>query len=161
MITKAGTYKAKAFEAMLGRSSERKTPFVGIKFRVIDGEFNGQTVKWEGYLTDKTAERTLESLQHCGWTGDDISVFATGLNGLDKNEVELQIEMEPGSTDPTKEYPKVQWVNRAGGGAKFAGEAMDAAAAADFGKKFRGLALSLKAKAGATPEKKKDDGIPF
>lgn len=163
MITKAGTYKAKAFEAMLGKSAKKGTPFVGVKFRVTEGEFAGQTVKWEGYLSEtlggrskKTpAERTIESLQYCGWSGDDLSIFASGaLQGIDTNEVELVVEMEQyedNQTGETRESPKVQWVNRPGGGVQFAGEAVDAATAKAFGARFRGLALKLKAENGALP----------
>jgi hypothetical protein len=173
MIKTAGKYKARATEVMLGTSRNKGTPFVGVRFIVTDGPNKGDAVRWEGYFTTDTAERTLESLQHCGWTGDDPSVFANGLNGLDKNEVELVVEMQPyQGTDPEKagnEYPKVRWVNRVGsGGGKFIGEAMDVVQAAAFGKQFRGLAMALKAKNGAAPAAKPapmpsldGDDIPF
>jgi hypothetical protein len=165
MITKAGTYRSKPVEVMMGKSKDKGTPFVGVMFEVVGGDFNGQKLKWEGYLTEKTAERTLESLQHCGWTGDDLSVFAKPEGAkLLTNEVDLVVEMEPGIKDDGKEYPKVQWVNRAGSGPKFTGAALDAGEAAAFGQKFRGLALALKAKKGEAPATKQqsiDDEIPF
>jgi hypothetical protein len=184
MITHAGTYKAKAFEVMLGESKTKRTPFVGVKFRITEGEFAGQVVKWEGYLSETTsgkskktpAERTIESLQYCGWMGDDIGAFATGvLQGLDSNEVELVVEMEDyedRETGEQRQSPKVQWVNRPGGRVQFAGEAVDVAKAKAFGAKFRGLALKLKAQNGALPNGAKappppassdiaDDEIPF
>lgn len=155
MITKDGTYRAKAFEAMLGTSKEKGTPFVGVKFRVLEGDGAGQVLRWEGWLSDKAgssgktvAERTIESLQTCGWKGDDLSELARTLNGLDANEVDLVVEMEPGFNDPTKSYPKVKWVNRIGNGGTFAGETMDVAQAAEFGRKYRGLAMTLRAKGG-------------
>ena len=60
-------------------------------------------------------------------------------------------------------------MNRVGSGPSFAGEAMNTAQAAEFGRKYRGLALTLRAKAGQTPPSstaaKKDevaqDEIPF
>lgn len=163
MIDKKGTYRAKAVETMIGKSSNKGTPFVGVMFEVVGGEFNGQRVKWEGYLTEATAERTIESFQHMGWTGDDISIFAKpdGLKTL-TTEVDLVVEMEP-SQDGTKHYPKVQWVNRVGHGPRFNGEALNAAEAAAFGQKYRGLALSLKAKQGSTSATKPvgNDDIPF
>lgn len=167
MISRAGTYRAKPVEAMIGKSNKKNTPFVGVMFEVVGGDFNGQRLKWEGFLTEKTAERTIESLQHCGWTGDDLSIFSRpeGSKVL-TTEVELVVEMEAyQGDDPSKagrEYPKVQWVNRAGGGPKFAGAAVDPAEAAAFGQKFRGLALALKAKHGETSSTKSiDDEIPF
>lgn len=163
MIDRKGTYRAKALETMIGKSSKKGTPFVGVMFGITAGEFEGQKVKWEGYLTEATAERTLESFQHMGWTGDDVSVFAKpeGIKAL-TNEVDLVVEMEP-SEDGTKHYPKVQWVNRVGSGPKFNGEALNAAEAAAFGQKYRGLALSLKAKQGTTNATKSvaEDDIPF
>ncbi len=167
MITKAGTYRAKPIEAMIGKSKQKNTPFVGVMYEVVGGEFNGQRLKWEGYLTEKTAERTLESLQNCGWTGDDVSVFAKPEGGkFLTNEVDLVVEMEKyQGDDPAKagkEYPKVQWVNKVGSGPKFVGEKLDVAEAAAFGQKFRGLALALKAKQGETNATKSiDDEIPF
>jgi hypothetical protein len=169
MINKAGTYKAKATdEVILGQSRTKGTPFVGIYFKVTEGEFAGQLIKWEGWLTEKTAERVIESLQHCGWRGDDMSELPRNPNGLTDNEVEIVVEMEPyNGDDPDKQgksYPKVQWVNRAGGKPKFAGESMDVAQAAAFGKRFRGLAIALKTKAGVTPSKSSNtnaDDLPF
>jgi hypothetical protein len=171
MINKAGTYKAKATdEVTLGQSRTKGTPFVGLYFKVTEGEFAGQLIKWEGWMTANTAERVLQSLQYCGWRGDDISELPRNPNGLCDNEVEIVVEMEPYTgDDPDKQgksYPKVQWVNRAGGKPKFAGDAMDVAQAAAFGQKFRGLAMALKAKAGAVPSNTTSkstgtDDIPF
>lgn len=170
MIKEAGTYRARAVEVMLGESQKKGTPFVGVRFVVSGDKGRGEGIKWEGWLTSNTAERTLESLAHCGWTGDDLSVFANGdLHGLDRNEVDLVVEMEPyAGTDPEKmgnEYPKVKWVNRVASGSRFAGASMDVAKAAEYGKKFRGLAMSLKAKNGAAKAAAApapiDDDLPF
>lgn len=173
MIEKAGKYRAKACEVMLGKSSGKGTPFVGVMFEVTQGDLTGTRVKWEGWLTDKTAERVFESLQHCGWHGDDLSQFAGGnLHGLDTNEVELVVEMEEYNGDDPKHagksFPKVQWVNKVGSGPKFSGESMDVAQAAAFGQKFRGLAAAVRAKSGqpsnATPapvQSSLTDDIPF
>lgn len=167
MIDRKGTYRAKPVEAMIGKSKNKGTPFVGVMFEVIKGDFAGQKVKWEGFLTERTAERTIESLQHCGWTGDDLGAFAKPETGKQlTNEVDLVVEMEkyegPDDTKAGKEYPKVQWVNRADSGPKFAGEAVSSAEATAFGQKFRGLTLALKAKRGESPATKSiDDEIPF
>ena len=157
MIEKAGTYKARATEVMLGNSRTKGTPVVGVQFVVMDGVSAGQKINWNGYLTEKTAERTIESLQHCGWEGDDLSELAKGLHGINKNEVEIVVEMEAyQGTDADKQgnmYPKVQWVNQPGGrGPKFGGDAMDVSQLANFGKRFKGVAMALKAKRGTTPK---------
>jgi hypothetical protein len=78
----------------------------------------GKSISWFGYFSDKTIDRTLESLRYCGWQGDEIAELpdiaaAGGLN----EEVELVVEHEfyqrPG--EPGEWQEKVRWVNRPGG----------------------------------------------
>lgn len=101
-----GTYRAKALEWVLAEIGEKNTPAVSIEFGFLDPELG--KITWDGWLTEKAADRTIESLRYCGWQGEDLS----DLHGLDANEVDLVIEAEEyeGRT-----YPKVKWVNRAGG----------------------------------------------
>jgi hypothetical protein len=101
-----GRYKARAIEWKLGLTSQGKEQ-IGVLFQLEDG----QTITWYGYFTEKTTERTLDSLDHMGWDGGDIS---KPLVGLDANEVMLVIENE--KNDDGKIYPRVRWVNRIGGG---------------------------------------------
>ncbi len=170
MIKKAGKYRGRAIEASLGEAGDKLTPYVGVRFSITEGEDIGEEVVWNGWLTEKTAECTIEALQHCGWTGDDISVFAKGLNGLNRNEVELIIEMKPYGGQNEKyigvEFPEVRWVNKVGGrGGRFAGETMDVAKVAAYGQKFRGLAAALRAKNGSVPapvaQTINPDDLPF
>ncbi len=70
------------------RSKEPK-PFLEVLFRIAAGEHKGEEYFWQGYLSEKAAARTLESLQACGMAGDDIRVV--NLAGL-PNEVEVQID---------------------------------------------------------------------
>ncbi|NMG22528.1 hypothetical protein [Brasilonema bromeliae] len=157
MIKQDGKYRAKAVDVMLGESGVKGTPYVGVEFKVVEqGESLGETVKWSGWLSEKAgpsgktvAERTIESLRACGWTGDDLGCFATGLHGLDANEVEIVVEMKPydGPNDSHKgkSFPEVKWVNSlAGGRGLRKDDAMDAVKAARLGERFRGLALALK-----------------
>jgi hypothetical protein len=77
-----------------------------------EGPQKGQTVEWVGYLTDKTKDRTAESLVLCGFDGTDSTTIG-------KNEVLLVIEHEDYTPDPTPTNPnpaaqkraKVQWIN--------------------------------------------------
>ncbi len=156
-----GQYKARATEVMLGKSKEKGTPFVGVLFKIVEGPHEGETLKWDGWLTDKTAERTIEALQICGWKGDDLSELSKGMNGVDGNEVTLVVEME---TFDGREYPRVKWVNRSGS-RKLQGTTMDVAEAAAFGARFKGLAMATRAKGHApadTPVSKEEKAkIPF
>lgn len=107
-------YRAKAKSWDLGQA-ETGTDQVAIEFEVVEGDFRGSRITWYGFFTDKTEERTLESLRICGWTGTDLS----NLTGLDANVVEIVCEPEDGKADPetgeVKSRLRVRWVNRAGG----------------------------------------------
>lgn len=103
-----GKYRAKAKEWTLGEAGDKGTPEVAVYFVFTDSELAGQGITWHGFLTDAAADRTIQSLRYCGWTGDDLS----NLTGLDANEVELVIENE---TYEGKTYLRVQWVNKPGG----------------------------------------------
>jgi hypothetical protein len=100
-------YAAKARTWGLGETDTGKEQ-VAIEFEILTAEAEFNHITWFGYFTEKTFDRTIESLRICGWEGNDLS----DLQGLDKNEVELVIEDE--------EYKgnliaKVKWVNRPGG----------------------------------------------
>lgn len=103
--------RSKATEWALGESDNGKE-YVGVSFKIKDPLDNQEKfVGWKGFFTDLTAERTIESLRHLGFEGDDVS----NLVGLDKNEVELVIEDEEyvdQQTGETKTATKVSWVNK-------------------------------------------------
>ncbi len=148
MITN-GTYRAKACgEVVLGTSSKKGTPFIEFYFMIQEGDNKGGKVRWTTYFSEKTNERSIESLQYCGWRGEDLSEFADGgLHGLDSNEVEIVVELEEYQTQEseTRVSPKVQWVNRAGGYLNLEA-AMNLQAAESFGDRMRGLVLAMRAK---------------
>lgn len=154
MIQDEARYKARAGgEVVLGTSSEKKTPFVELYFEITDGENKGGKVRWTGYFGEKSATRTIESLQHCGWEGDDVGEFSDGeLHGLDTNEVEIVTELEEYEKDGEKRVaPRVRWVNRLGGYLNVQ-NAMTKEAAATFGEQMKGLVLKLKSKKVEKPE---------
>lgn len=129
-----GTHKARAKEWGLGHSSTGKEQ-VAVLFELTAGEHQGKYITWYGYFTETTVDRTLDSLRHCGWDGDN---FVT-LEGLGKNEVELVIEPEEYQG---KVNDRVKWVNRLSTIAlkeKMSGDAL-----ATFAAKMRGKALAHK-----------------
>jgi hypothetical protein len=95
-IAKPGTYK-------FGRS-ENGTDQIGVEFEVVDGVEKGKTFIWYGFFSEKTIERTMTSLRHCGWTCDDLSV----LTGFGSKNVSIVVEEE---VYQGKSRTKVQWVN--------------------------------------------------
>lgn len=142
----AGKYKAVACgQVVLGTSKQKGTPFIEFYFRVTDGPSAGEEVRWSGYFSEKTQERTIESLQFCGWDGDDLSEFSDGaLHGLDTTPVQIVVEHEEYEKDGEKKVaPRVAWVNRIGGFLQTE-SAMASDAAASFGERMRGLVAKVR-----------------
>lgn len=109
-----GTYKARAIEGALGLTSTESEQ-VAVRFAITQGPHQGDEITWYGFFTEKTIDRTLESLRYMGWAGDDLSE----LNGIDKNEVSLVIEHEERDFNgEMKTVARVRWVNSGGGGLK-------------------------------------------
>jgi len=139
-----GTFKARAVEAVLGTTSKGGEQ-VAVQFQILEGEAQGQYITWWGFFTEKTTERTLESLEHCGWTGDDLS----NLEGIDRHEVYLVIEHEMDQQGELR--ARVRWVNSSGGIAMQ--NRMAPADAASFAQRMRGTVLARRqAKGQPTPQ---------
>jgi hypothetical protein len=85
--------------------------------QIEEGEHAGAGLAWFGHFTDKTADRTIESLQHMGWQGDDLfelhELDAEGCARLLPNLVEIVCEVEP-DLDGVPRL-KVRWINKIGG----------------------------------------------
>ena len=105
-MIEAGTYEARPITAALGQTKGDK-PCVGVEFELDTGAH----ISWFGYFTEKTTERTIESLRFCGWTGQDLDDLRE-IGSKDKLTVQLVIEHEEYDGKTTA---KVQWVNRGGG----------------------------------------------
>lgn len=133
----AGYYRARAVEYALGKT-EKGGRQVAVRFETLDDEGrSGASITWYGYFTDKTRERTLESLQHCGWEGDDI----TDLSGIERNEVQLVVEHEEYEG---KVRAKVAWVNRPGGGGIAIKAPLDEAEKAEFAREVKATLLAMR-----------------
>lgn len=126
-----GRYSAAPREAQFGYTKDSK-PSVAVTFEVADGEMAGQEITWFGYFTEKTTARTMESLRHCGWVGDDISNLGT----LDQL-VEIIVDHEQYNGEW---QAKVKWVNQPGGGRFKMAQPMDANALKQFAAEMRGAA---------------------
>lgn len=110
------TYLAHAASCFFGRAST-DTIQIGAHMTIDDGEFAGGGIAWIGFFTDATSDRTIESLRHMGWVGDDLSELdnldADGCSRLLPKQVELVCE--PELYDGTTRL-KVRWVNAASAG---------------------------------------------
>ena len=103
-----GKYMARCKEFEFGQSS-KGTEFVRLHFQITQGEEQGKTVRWDGYFTEKTTQRTLDALETCGWDCGSV----TELKGVTDNEVEIEVTHEK-YNDNT--YARVAWVNNPGSG---------------------------------------------
>lgn len=133
----AGYYRARAIEWALGKT-EKGSRQVAVRFETFDDQDQpGERITWYGYFTEKTQERTLESLQHCGWEGDDI----TDLSGIERNEVQLVVEHDEYEG---KVRAKVAWVNRPGGGGIAIKAPLDEAEKAEFAREVKATVLAMR-----------------
>lgn len=109
-------YRAKATGTGFGTTEDGK-PQLAIQFEVVDEHVAGNSITAILHFTEKTVERSLESLVHLGFASDDLELLAEAdaakCAELLPNIVELVCEPE--------EYDgkwrlRVRWINRAGGG---------------------------------------------
>lgn len=102
-------YRAKAKEWTLAESSTGK-PMVVVMFDILTEGAAEKALTWRGFFTEKTTDRTIESLRFMGFEGDDLSQ----LKGLDRNEVDLVVEDEEYTDENGQPQlsAKVQWVNK-------------------------------------------------
>jgi hypothetical protein len=173
VIVAEGYHRARAVKPVgnpWGKSKEKGTDFVRINFKILDGEFAGRIVVWDGYFTDNTTDRSIEALQYCGCTfpGGDI----TNLAGIDANDVSIVVEHNPFKDEQgvEKTYARVAWVNALTRGVATELQ-MDAHAKSSFADKMRGkLAFASASKPtaprgpaanGGSPPIDPKDKIPF
>lgn len=100
-------HTAKAISYDWGKSKNKGTPFVSVVFEVSEADTKapGAQFSWEGYFTEATTKRTIESLRYCGCTFPNNDL--TNLDGLTRNTVSITVE-------ETEFGPRVAWVNAMG-----------------------------------------------
>jgi hypothetical protein len=135
MIDK-GTYKARAVEGALGFTSNDNEQ-VAVLFETIEPQ--PRRITWYGFFTEATSERTLESLRHMGWKGDDLS----DLSGITDNEVYIVVDHEDYQG---KTQARVRWVNSGAGGALAMKATMDKARAQAFAARMKGAVVAQRQK---------------
>ncbi len=108
-----GTYKARATGGDFGESPEKKSAYVRAGLVITRGDHKGEALAWDGYFSDATAERTIESLKYFGCTfpGGDV----TNLEGITANEVSITVKHELSPTNG-RVFARVAWVNAGAGG---------------------------------------------
>ena len=138
-----GTYRARATDGHLGYTSKGNEQVV-VTFAITGGPHEGQAVTWFGFFSDACFDRTIRSLRHCGWQGNDVS----DLTGIDTRDVDIVVEHNEYKGKIT---PRVSWVNQIGG---LSGMTPDQAT--DFA---RSIASRIETMAPAEPVA--DEQVPF
>jgi hypothetical protein len=119
---KPGKYLAKVVNYGIGET-KAGNPQACITFSFIEGETNRE-MTWYGFFTERTIERTIDSLLICGMKGNDPRVLVAGpkSNALDmETEVSIVVENDKDDkgnvilNDKGQPTPKIRWVNRAAG----------------------------------------------
>lgn len=114
---KPGKYPAKAVSGYKGVSKNKGTPFIEVTFEFENEPGEKETIKWTGYLTEKTTERTYEALAIAGWNGEFDSNNSIPVNYFDKSANPMITIVEEDYTDRDgnpKTSMKVAWVNQPG-----------------------------------------------
>lgn len=132
-----------------------KSPFTAaVNFEVLNGPQAGQKITSFLYFSStagrsgKTvAERSIESLRACGFTGDDIDKFAE-----QTPDIECQIVVEH-ETYQGKTTAKVKWVNQAGGGGFVFEKPLDSTSLRKFSAQFKGALKGIPAVQGKKAER--------
>ncbi len=101
-----GKHEARPLKYAFGKSAKKGTEMVTCEFQFVGGPNDGKRISWDGYFTEATAKRTMDSLEYCGWDGNDLAK----LTGFGSKNVELVVDEEQGQNGNM--YPRVQWVNR-------------------------------------------------
>lgn len=102
---KAGKYQARAIGMAFGQTT-KGSDYVRVHLKVKVGT-EVETISWDGFFTEKTETRTIESLRLLGCTmpGDDI----TRSDGLGSKIAEVVIEEEVNAQGMPE--AKVRWIN--------------------------------------------------
>ncbi len=152
-----GTYEGRPLPGVQLGEASTGTIQVGIEFELYQtGAENSTRMTWYGYFTDKSTERTIETLRLCGWTGDDFEDLSE--IGLDESvRVSLVVREEEYNG---KSQTKIAFVNRPGGVAMAA--PLDGDKRKAFAARMKGQVLAYDQKAGkpAAPATKPVDAAP-
>lgn len=101
--------KADPTTAAFTKSSQKGTMAIECMMVVEPGEpCAGERVKWTGYFSERTKERTVESMKYLGCTFPGGKI--TDLTGLGSIAAQIDVEQEMNQHGQPKGY-RVAWVN--------------------------------------------------
>lgn len=152
-------YRCRTSGSALAFSKEKGTPSIALAFASMFDTSNPEGQLSENdpvklytnlWLTEKTADRTVETLrQTFGWQGEDFAELNDG-NPLDGIEVDIVWEWESyvDGGGQEKWRARVDWINKPGSGGV---KRLDAAEAARIASQFNRLLKPQRAAGAAVP----------
>lgn len=134
-----GSYRARGISLDFIESPEKQTPGVKVVLRLEEGPDKGSNIEWIGWLSEKTIQRTGESLSLFGHDGEDASTIT-------RNEVIAVIEHEEYTrkNGEVAHRPRVSWINDPSGAGRFV--QMGPAAVAGAKERIKAAMMAAKAK---------------
>lgn len=146
-------YHAKVTSNALALSKNTGTPFVEIQVRtthdVHTGEVHETTLTGSLWLTDKTAENTIKTLDYVfGWAGNSMQELNAPV--LVGTECEIVVEDEEYNGRTTR---KIQFFNRPGEGGARQVKPLEESAARSVSSRFDAALRAFKAKNGGSSQR--------
>lgn len=138
-----GSFKARACTPISWIKSEKSgTQGAEVTFRLLEGPDAQSTLKWVGWMSDKTLVRTQEALALMGFDGENEAT-------VQANDVLVVIDHEEytKADNTVAKRARIQWINDPAGGSRFA--TMDAAQVSGAKERLRAAALAAKKPAAA------------
>lgn len=101
-----GDYKVKCVSHKIGRAGT-DTLQIGVRLRILEGEYAGRFLTWYGFFTDKAEETTMKAMRALGFSGDDVRDCAS----MYTQEAIAVVQHELNQDNVT--IARVRWINGA------------------------------------------------
>lgn len=147
------TYRARATGAGFGTTDDGK-PQLAIQFELLDEHVAGESIAAILFFTDKTVDRSLESLLHLGFASDDLELLADvgPERAAELLPTPVDLVCEPEEYDGRWRV-RVRWINRAGGGKFTFKNKLEGGDLKAFAAQMRGQLKNARGAAGAQARK--------
>lgn len=88
-----GIYRARATQGQLSKHEKSQNDQAVIVFEILEGLFQGRTIRWYATLTEKTQKFVIPGLTACGWEGA-LEDDGRTMIGVGDSEVDIEIVHE-------------------------------------------------------------------
>ena len=141
--------------ATFGRASTGTRQML-MQFELIDdGEHKGKRLPWIGFFTNASWERTVESLRHCGFQGNDLD----RLNEQNLDQVvSVKVEHETSQSNG-RVYVRIAFVNAAGSGSVKLSNPMSRGELRDFSAMMKNRIAGISGSTPSQPTRDPLDGL--